>query len=258
MDLELNAAMGAALISGRYIARNYGKKLDIEFKSSPHDLVSNIDKEAQDIIVSFLKTSFPEIGFYGEENLRENVGIKRWIIDPLDGTTNFVHGIPFFSVSLALEIEEKLVIGVIYDPLRDELFYAKQGKGAFLNGKRIKVSETCFLKESLLTTGFPYDINSRQNNNLSNFARLMLLTQEVRPLGSAALELAYVACGRFDGFWEIGLSSWDTAAGVVILKEAGGKITGKEGNPFSLYSDFIVASNEKIHQDIIQVLNHEP
>lgn len=119
------------------------------------------------------------------------------------------------------------------------------------------MSKACSLKESLLTTGFPYDINTRQNNNLSNFARLMLLTQGVRPLGSAALELAYVACGRFDGFWEIGLSSWDTAAGVVIVKEAGGKITGKEGGPFSIYSDFIVASNGKIHQDILQVLNYE-
>lgn len=257
MDLELNAAMGAALISGRYIVKNYEKKLDIELKSSPQDLVSSIDKRAQDIIVSFLKASFPEVGFYGEENLRENGGMKRWIIDPLDGTINFVHGIPFFNVSLALEIGKKLVIGVIYDPLRDELFYAKQGEGAFLNGKRMKVSKACSLKESLLTTGFPYDINTRQNNNLSNFARLMLLTQGVRPLGSAALELAYVACGRFDGFWEIGLSSWDTAAGVVIVKEAGGKITGKEGGPFSIYSDFIVASNGKIHQDILQVLNYE-
>lgn len=255
MDPELTVAIGAALISGRYIAENYGKKLDIEFKSNFQDLVTNVDKKSQDMIVTFLKGPSSDVGFYGEENLIENVGKKRWIIDSLDGTTNFVHGIPFFSVSLSLEIEGKLVIGVVYDPLRNELFYAQEGAGAFLNGKRINVSKTLSLRESLLATGFPYDMDTRPDNNLSHFGRFRMITQEVRPLGSAALELVYVACGRLDGYWEIGLSPWDTAGGVVILQEAGGKITGKEGRPFSIDEDFIVTSNGKIHEEMLQILN---
>jgi myo-inositol-1(or 4)-monophosphatase len=256
MDIELNAAISAAMTSGRYIAENYGKKLNIESKSNYQDLVTNVDKGSQSIIASFLKASLPDTGLYGEEDLNDEVGEKRWIIDALDGTTNFIHGVPFFCVSLALEIEEKLVIGVIYDPLRNELFYGKRGQGAFLNGEKITVTETQLLRESLLATGFPYDMCS-PDNNLSHFGRFKMIAQEVRALGSAALELAYVACGRLDGYWEIGLFPWDTAAGVIILEEAGGKITGKVGQPFLLKDDFIVASNAKIHEEMLQILNHK-
>jgi myo-inositol-1(or 4)-monophosphatase len=199
MDIELDAAIGAALTSGRYIAENYGKKLDIESKSNYQDLVTNVDKGSQNVIGSLLKASFPDIGLYGEEDLKEEVGKNRWIIDALDGTTNFIHGVPFFCVSLALEVGGELVIGVIYDPLRDELFYARRGQGTFLNGHRKRVSKTNSLKESLLATGFPYDMYTL-DNNLSHFGRFKMITQEVRALGSAALELAYVACGRLDNY----------------------------------------------------------
>jgi myo-inositol-1(or 4)-monophosphatase len=256
MDLELNAAISVALTGGRYIAENYGTKLNIESKSNDQDLVTNVDKGSQNIIASLLKASFPDIGLYGEEDLNDEEGKKRWIIDALDGTTNFIHGVPFFCVSLALETEGKLAIGVIYDPMRNELFHAKRGQGAFLNGGKITVTKTQWVRESLLATGFPYDMYS-PDNNLDHFGRFKMIAQEVRALGAAALELAYVACGRLDGYWETGLFPWDTAAGVIILEEAGGTITGKGGEPFLLKDDFIVTSNGKIHEEMLQILNRK-
>jgi myo-inositol-1(or 4)-monophosphatase len=182
------------------------------------------------------------------------VGPDRWIIDGLDGTTNFVHGVPFFCVSLALERDGELLLGVVYDPMRDELFYARRGQGVFLNGKSVQVSATRSLRQSLLATGFPYDM-SPPVNNLSQFGQFKLVAQEVRTLGSAALELAYVACGRLDGYWEMGLFPWDTAGGVLILAAAGGRVTGRQGHRFSLESDCIVASNGQIHEEMLLVLD---
>jgi len=257
MDLALSAAIGAALSSGRYIASQYGAALEIEEKSSHQDLVTNVDRRAQEIAAALLRASCPAVGLYGEEGLDAPLGTDRWIIDGLDGTTNFVHGVPFFSVSLALECRGRLRLGVVYDPLRDELFYAARGDGAYRNGERIRVSATRTLRQSLLATGFPYDMGAPANN-LAQFGRFKLVAQEVRALGSAALELAYVACGRLDGYWERGLCPWDTAGGVLLLEEAGGTVTGGEGQPFSFASDWIVASNGQIHDALVRGVQGAP
>jgi len=255
MEREMRAAVGAALTSGHYIAKQFGESLQIREKSSFQDLVTNVDRESQGIIAEFLKALTPEVGLCGEEDLEERSDKDRWIIDALDGTTNYIHGLPFFCVSLALEKEGKLVLGVVYDPLRNELFTAWGGKGAFLNGKRIAPSKTRTMRRSLLASGFPYDMETHNDNNLENFSRFKMIAQEVRALGAAALGLAYVACGRLDGHWEIGLCPWDTAAGIVLVEEAGGRITGRNGEPFTLDNDCIVTSNGRIHDAMVRLLS---
>jgi len=255
MEREIRAAVGAALTSGRYVASQFGRSLQIKEKSSFQDLVTNVDRESQGIIAEFLKALTPEVGLCGEEDLEERGDKDRWIIDALDGTTNYIHGLPFFCVSLALEKKGKLVLGVVYDPLRDELFTAWRGKGAFLNGKRIAPSKTRTIRKSLLASGFPYDMDTHNDNNLENFSRFKMIAQEVRALGSAALGLAYVACGRLDGHWEIGLCPWDTAAGIVLVEEAGGRITGRNGESFTLDNDCIVAGNGRIHDAMVRLLS---
>jgi myo-inositol-1(or 4)-monophosphatase len=257
MEREIQAAVGAALTSGRHIAQRFGKTLRVREKSSFQDLVTNVDQESQAIIAEFLGALTPEAGLYGEEDLNVRGGKDRWIIDALDGTTNFIHGLPFCSVSIALEREGDLVVGVVYDPLRDELFTAQRGKGALLNGEPIAVSRTRTVRKSLLATGFPGDMAAASNNNLESFNRLKMVAREVRALGSAALALCYVACGRLDAHWERGLCPWDTAAGVLIAGEAGGRVTGGSGEPFALDSDCLVASNGKIHAELVRHLNRE-
>ncbi len=254
MDLELTVAIGAALSAGRYIASQYGTALAIEEKSNYQDLVTNVDKRSQEIVSSTLRAAFPTIGLCGEEDLDVPLGPDRWIIDGLDGTTNFIHGVPFFSVSIGLERDGALLLGVVYDPMRDELFYARRGHGACLNGEKIQVSTTRALRQALLATGFPYDM-TLPANNLSHFGHFKLVAQEVRTLGSAALELAYVACGRLDGYWEKGLFPWDIAGGVLILEEAGGNVTGGAGQRFSFDNDWIVATNGQIHAEMLSGLS---
>ncbi|HET6369571.1 MAG TPA: inositol monophosphatase family protein, partial [Nitrospiria bacterium] len=178
----------------------------------------------------------------------------RWIIDPLDGTTNYAHGFPCFCVSIGLEHEGNVLLGVVYDPIRSELFYAERGKGATLNGRRIRVSSTFSLSRSLLVTGFAYDIRISQENNIDHFTRFSMRSQGVRRTGSAALDLCYVASGRFDGFWEMKLHPWDVAAGSLIVKEAGGEISTFSGDPFYIDSKEILATNGKIHREMIAVL----
>ena len=178
----------------------------------------------------------------------------RWIIDPLDGTTNFAHGFPVYAVSIGVECDGELLVGVVYDPTRDELFTAETGRGALLNGGSIAVSNTAQLEAALTVTGFAYDIRDTPNNNLDHFARFALKAQGVRRTGSAALDLCYVAAGRFDGFWEVKLSPWDMAAGAVIVREAGGRITDLRGNAHSIYQPELVASNGLIHLEMLEVI----
>lgn len=178
----------------------------------------------------------------------------RWIIDPLDGTTNFAHGFPVYAVSIGVECDGALLVGVVYDPTRDELFTAETGRGAFLNGVSIAVSHTAELEAALTVTGFAYDIRDTPNNNFDHFARFALKAQGVRRTGSAALDLCYVAAGRFDGFWEVKLSPWDMAAGAVIVREAGGRITDLRGNAHSIYQPELVASNGQIHHEMLEVI----
>jgi myo-inositol-1(or 4)-monophosphatase len=198
---------------------------------------------------------FPQDEIISEEktNLFET-GKNRWIIDPLDGTTNYAHGYPFFCTSIAYEINGEITVGVIYNPIMDELFFARKGEGAFLNGERLSVSNVGSIQQSLIVTGFPYDVATNPDNNLNHWSAFMLKAQALRRDGSAGLNLSYVAAGRFDGFWEVRLGPWDMAAGILIVAEAGGTVTSLTGGVFSLYGGGIVASNGRIHNQIVDVI----
>jgi myo-inositol-1(or 4)-monophosphatase len=250
----------AALAAGAVMRQNYARPHEITMKGAI-DPVTETDFQCQEIIIGMLRQAFPDHGFLAEERAGEG-GVEplppahpslawesepppgcRWIIDPLDGTVNFAHGYPAFCVSIALEADGVLEYGVIYDSLRDELFEASRGGGASLNGQPIRVSGTARLDRALIATGFPYDIRARVPETLARLGRLLGIVQGLRRGGSAALDLAYVACGRLDGFYEENLKPWDTAAGILIVTEAGGKLTTFDGREYDIYAPNIVASN---------------
>ena len=248
-------AIDAAKSAGLLLKRNIGRRHTIEFKGVI-DVVTEMDIKAEDMIMKTIKARFPEHGILTEESFEQKSGSGyRWIIDPLDGTTNYSHGFPVFCVSIALEREGEIILGVVFNPMLNELFTAEKGKGAYLNNKRIRVSGISELTKSLLATGFPYDVRTSPDNNISHFANLAVRAQAIRRAGSAALDMCYVACGRFDGFWELKLKPWDTAAAMLIIKEAGGIVTDFKGSAFSLYSGETLASNGLVHDEMIEVLN---
>lgn len=250
----LEIAARTAEKAGLFLLEGLDQKKVISYKGQV-DLVTAYDKKSEEIIFEELNRHFPEFSFMAEEVInRDNSSDFCWVVDPLDGTTNFAHGLPIFCVSIALTFKGEVVAGVVFDPTRNEMFTAGQGLGAFLNGQRIKVSSTAELDKSLLATGFPYDVRTSPNNNLEHFSRFAVRAQAVRRCGSAALDLCYVACGRFDGFWEMKLKPWDLAAGSLMVKEAGGVTTDFQGEPFSLRSSDIVASNGLIHKEMLDVL----
>lgn len=228
----------------------------IEYKGAIN-LVTDVDKKCEELIVSEIQKNFPGDDVFAEEGGGKRVASgRRWIIDPLDGTTNYAHGFPFFAVSIGLECEGELCAGIIYDPNRDELFTAEKGKGATLNGERIHVSQSKNVKQSLLATGFAclqYEAPGGINN-LGHFANFIKRARAVRRPGSAATDLAWLACGRIDGFWESYLKPWDLAAGVCIIREAGGTVTSFDGSPFDLYGTEVLASNGCIHDEMVKVL----
>ena len=251
---HLREAQEAALEAGQMLKRSIDRGREVFFKGSV-DLVTNFDREAQQMIFARLSASFPEAGFLAEEGLAEKKEAEfRWIIDPLDGTTNFTHRFPIFSVSIGLEYQGKIVLGVVYDPMREEMFQAMEAEGAYLNQKRIRVSNLDDLDKSLLATGFPYDVRESPVNNIVHFNNFLTRVQAVRRCGSAALDLCYVACGRFDGFWELKLKPWDVAAGALIVKEAGGRLSDFAGQDFSVFSSEVLATNGLIHEAMIAVL----
>jgi myo-inositol-1(or 4)-monophosphatase len=244
------------------IAREAGKFLKdklhtvhtINYKGDIN-LVTEVDKISEEIITSKIRTLFPDHDILAEEFTDINSGSDfRWIIDPLDGTTNYAHGFPFFCVSLALERLNAMIIGIVYDPILDEMYVAEKGKGAYLNERKIHVSNTHSIIKSLLATGFPYDIQVDNDNNLNYFNEMILRAQAIRRAGSASLDLAYVAAGRFDGFWELKLNPWDIAAGWLLVEEAGGLVTEIDGGAYYLESSSILASNGMIHKEMIDVL----
>lgn len=253
----LYIAIEAAKEAGKFLKKNLGKVKRIDLKSGQErNLVTEIDKKSEELIVSIIKKHYPNHDILAEESGAKH-GIKsdyRWIIDPLDGTTNFTHGLPIFCVSIGLEKQGDLILGVIYDPNFDELFTAEKGRGAFLNGRRLRVSTTKELKDSLLVTGFPYNITENPDHCVEHFVNFLMSAQAVRRMGSAALDLAYVAAGRYDGFWEVNLNPWDMAAGVLLVKEAGGEITNFKGIEIDIHGKQIVASNRLIHQEMLEVL----
>ena len=254
----LNFAIQTARDAGHLLAERFGRSLRISNKSEL-DLVTESDLASERLIIDRIKTYYPRHTILAEESgasasSDREESERRWIIDPLDGTTNYAHGYPCFCVSIGLEFKGRMEIGVIYDPLRDELFAAERGDGVTLNGHRVSVSSTNSLNSALLCTGFPYDVRER-GEFARHFANFIMNAQAVRRDGSAALDLAYVACGRFDGFWEEGLHPWDVAAAVLMIEEAGGRVSRYDGSPFDIYRPPILASNGLIHEQMIRVLS---
>lgn len=254
----LNFAIQTARDAGRLLAERFGRDLQISNKSEL-DLVTESDLASERLIIDRIKTYYPRHTILAEES-GTNPPAKdgraddwRWIIDPLDGTTNYAHTYPCFCVSLGLEHNGRLELGVVYDPMRDEMFSAERGQGAALNGKRIRVSRTPNLSSALLCTGFPYDVRER-GEFARHFANFIMNAQGVRRDGAAALDLAYVAAGRFDGFWEEGLKPWDVAAGALLIEEAGGKVSDYHGGALDIFSPPILASNGSIHEQMMRVL----
>lgn len=251
-DRFLDIAIKSARLSGRFIINNLGRlsKGDVNLKAAS-DFVTYVDKESERIIIETIKDEFPNHTILAEESLKED-GEYLWIIDPLDGTTNYIHGYPMFSVSIALRHEDEIKIGVIYDPLRDELYTAIKEGGAFLNGKPIHISNVKELRDSLITTGFPFRRKEMIDLYLKLFKNLFNKVSDIRRAGSAALDLAYLACGRCDGFFEIGLSPWDIAAGSLLIKEAGGIITDFSGTDEYLKTGNIIAGIPALHNEVLK------
>jgi myo-inositol-1(or 4)-monophosphatase len=253
---ELEAALSAARRAGEVLRAGLGTEHAITYKGEV-DLVTEIDEEAERVIREELLGTFPSYGMLAEEGgeLAGEADV-RWIVDPLDGTTNYAHGLPIFCVSVALERAGEVVLGVVHDPIGDETFVAEQGRGATLNGEPIKVSDTDELIRALIATGFPYD-RAEMPEALELFGRFAATTRGMRRLGSAALDLCYVASGRIDGYYERGIWPWDLAAGSVILQEAGGKLTNYRGDALDLDGREIVASNGRLHPSIMRLMEDD-
>ncbi len=246
-------ALAAAQDAGEILRNGLTKELTISHKGEL-DLVTQMDTLSEQTIVTHINRHFSDHQILAEEGTHQKSNSPwRWVIDPLDGTTNYAHHFPYFCVSIAVEFEKTVVLGVIYDPIHNELFVAERGKGATLNGIPLTVSSIPKLKEALLVTGFAYNLRTDPENNLNHFTQFLMRVQGVRRMGSAALDLCYVAAGRFDGFWELNLNPWDTAAGFLIVTEAGGAVTDFSGKPFFIEGKAILATNGKIHQEMVNV-----
>lgn len=255
MSEFLSVALDAARSAGKLLREALGGPRRIDYKGHPTNLVTEMDRRSEALIVERIRAAFPDHAILGEEGgARAGDSEYRWLIDPLDGTTNYAHGLPIFSVSVALERAGCVELGVAYDPSREECFVAQRGAGATLNGEPLRVSTTATLNESLLVTGFPYDIRTNPANNLAEYAALSLRARAVRRLGSAVLDLCYVAAGRFDGFWELTLGPWDMAAGGLVVQEARGRITDMRGGPWRLDGPGVLATNGLVHDELLQAL----
>lgn len=251
----LPSVIAIAQRAGSLLRTGFGGVVDATAKEGRHNLVTQYDLAVEQLLLETLQDLAPGSAFLGEEGgAHAGTSDVEWIVDPLDGTVNFAHGIPIFCVSIAARIRGELALGVIYQPLLNELFTAIAGEGAALNGVPIRVSETPLLSDSILVTGFPYNVHTNPHGCIDQFARVVGTGLPVRRLGSAALDLAYVAAGRFDGFWEVELQPWDMAAGSLLVQEAGGMVTHYAGRPLVLGSDSIIASNQKIHKELVDLL----
>jgi len=253
-DKELNVARQAARNAGKTLKDLFGRVTHVT-KKGKTDLVTEADFAAEKIIMDMIHKSFPQDGFVAEEAGEHRSNASRiWFIDPLDGTVNFAHAFPFFAVSIGLQVNGDAVLGVVFNPYMDEFFEAAKGSGAFFNGKAIHVSSTSDLVDSLLAVGFPYTLHQNPHRVMDHMKKMAVLAQAIRRPGSAALDLCYVAAGRLDGYWEEGLKPWDTAGGMIIVREAGGIVSDYDGNPFSPDKGTIVASNPLIHAAMLEVL----
>jgi myo-inositol-1(or 4)-monophosphatase len=255
MDAYREFMVSVAKDAGLFLKKSLNDTHLIDYKGEIN-IVTEADRISEELIISRIQRQYPHHDILSEESPGKDRGSDfRWIIDPLDGTTNYAHGYPVFCVSIALEKEREICLAAIYNPMLDEMFVAQQGGGAFLNGRNISVSDTTDLRRSLLATGFPYDIRDDKNNNMNYFNGMAMCAQAIRRAGSASLDMAYVAAGRFDGFWELKLNPWDTAAGWLLINEAGGTVTDLYGCPFHLESPHVLATNGKIHRVMIDVFN---
>jgi len=251
----LNFAIETAREAGQVLLERFGRKITIT-KKGDANLVTEADLASEKLIIEKIRSHYPKHAVLAEESGASANGgesIWKWIIDPLDGTTNYAHGYPCFCVTIALEHKGDIVLGATFDPTRDELFAAEKGNGATLNGRQIRVSETESLSEALIVTGFPYDARERENF-ARHFTKFVTKARGIRRDGSAAIDMAYVACGRFDGFWEEGLNPWDVAAGVLLIEEAGGRVSYYDDSKFSIYKPPICASNKLIHAEMLEIL----
>lgn len=259
-------AINVASKAGEWIKSKVGDFSTLDYKSSSQDLVTEVDQGAETLIRNLLRTHFPTHAILGEEGVEpgpaaSSKAIKEvadapyvWIVDPIDGTTNFVHGFPFYSVSIALAHEGEVIVGVVYDPSHDEMFVAEKGKGAYVRGKRMNVSDDKSLANSLVATGFPAEQQHAFPINMKELNAIAPKVRNVRVAGSAALHLAYVAAGRLSGFWETGLNAWDIAAGALLIKEAGGRVTDTAGRPYELTVRNVLATNGNIHDELCDTL----
>ena len=260
-DLEMLAREAGKILRSGYETRpGMVNHLEVNYKGTI-DLVTDIDYQSEKYLIDTIRQRFPDHRIVSEESgVNQGGDCCIWFIDPIDGTVNFAHGIPFFSVSIAYAHEGQLELGVVYDPMRDECFSAETGLGAWLNGDPIRASQSSDLDHSLLVTGFAYDIRTNPENNLDHYSHFALRSQGVRRLGSAALDLCYIAAGRFDGYWELRLNSWDIAAGEIIAREAGAVVTDLDGNPDDLIDDqstqhAILAASPAIHRQMMAILH---
>lgn len=261
-DLQryLEIATEAALAGGAVLQAFLGKLEDVQEKGRPGDLVTEADKASEAAVLAVLQRHLPDHAILAEEagQLGEQTATYLWAVDPLDGTTNYAHQYPAYAVSIGLLIDGIPQVGVVFDPARQELFRAARGLGATCNRRSLRVSTTATLSQSLLVTGFAYDRHQRTDNNYAEFCYLTHLTQGVRRSGSAALDLAAIACGRLDGYWERGLAPWDIAAGIVLVEEAGGKVTAYDGSPVQIEAGRILATNGALHSSLSQALAAVP
>jgi myo-inositol-1(or 4)-monophosphatase len=249
----LEVAVEAAKLGGGVLKQSYGQVKKIEYKGEIN-IVTEVDKRSEKLIVDLLRSRFPKHSILAEEGTdMAQPSEFRWVVDPLDGTTNYAHDYPIFCVSVALEKNGEVITGAVYQPIFEELFVAEKGSGAYLNGRKIQVSRVEKLRQALLSTGFPYDLGDEKGQAMRDFSDFVDTAQAVRRDGAAALDLCYVAMGRFDGFWEMRLKPWDMAAGVLIVSEAGGCVTDFQGQTHSNYREQVVASNGLIHDQMCQV-----
>lgn len=258
---ELEAACEAARRAGGLLAERYGsvRRDQVQFKGDTN-IVTAVDRAAESIVVETLLAAYPQSAILTEEAGRRDLpnASLRWIIDPLDGTSNYARGFPHFCVSIACEIAGRVELGVVYAPRLDELFWARRGRGAWLNGRRMAVSDTSRLVEALVASGFPYEPDQLGRDNLPEWARVTRAIRSPRSNGAAALDLSYVACGRLDGHWELELEAWDMAAGALLVEEAGGRVSNADGGAFSPWSGQILASNGHLHDDLLRLINAAP
>ena len=254
-SLERRVAIDAARAAGELLQAEFRAAHRVACKGQTSNLVTEMDERAEELIVGRLASAFPDDTILAEERgAAPGRSGRRWIVDPLDGTTNYAHGLPVFSVSIALEVDRRIALGVAYDPSLDELYVAERGHGATVNDERLAVSTATTLEQSLLATNFPYNIRETPDTNLKECAAFALRCRSVRRLGSAVLDLAWVAAGRFDGFWELRLGPWDVAAASLFVEEAGGRVTNLVGAAVDLDAPAVVASNGRIHDEMLAVL----